>query len=279
MFNDLDATLKALLADASAPADLRAADVSFDTPDKDYKPAQATVNLFLNEVTENRELRESVYVRDPVRVQHPSDKYTSRRPSLRVDCTYLTTTWSAQAGGLKAAEEHRLLGLALQWLSRFPLLDPSLLRGSLASPPQPFPVPAVVARTQEGRSNGDFWSALGIPPRPAFSVTVTVSVEPYDQVDTFAAARSIQVDGVLMSDPALAGRVLDDELAPVPAAVLTVVQTGAQATTSPEGKFAVPGLAFGDYTLKVEPAGRAAAEFPVRYAADHRLCTIVLDPP
>ena len=39
MFQDLDTTLEAMLDDAAAPTDLRNADVSFDTPDKDYKPA------------------------------------------------------------------------------------------------------------------------------------------------------------------------------------------------------------------------------------------------
>ena len=38
MFDDLDATLRAVLADAAAPADVRTAEVSFDTPDRDFKP-------------------------------------------------------------------------------------------------------------------------------------------------------------------------------------------------------------------------------------------------
>src|SRR3954467_11434440 len=126
MFQDLDATFKALLDDAAGPPEVQAADVSFDTPDRDYQPGQATVNLFLHEVTENRELRDEARV-----VERIGDTYTSRLPSLRVDCTYLITAWSAQAGGLKAVEEHRLLGLALQWLSRFPVLDDRFLRGAL----------------------------------------------------------------------------------------------------------------------------------------------------
>ena len=56
-----------MLDDAAAPADLRAADVSFDTPDKDFKPAQATVNLFLHEVIENRALRDEARVIGPGR--------------------------------------------------------------------------------------------------------------------------------------------------------------------------------------------------------------------
>ena len=271
MFNDLDATLKALLDDAAAPADLRAADVSFDTPDKDYKPAQATVNLFLHEVAENRMLRDEARVTARV-----GDRYTARLPGLRVDCTYLVTAWSAQAGGLKAAEEHRLLGLALQWLSRFPVVDERFLRGALSTPPQPYPLPAVVAQTQEGRSNGEFWSALGVPPRVAFSVTVTVTVEPFDQVEESAAVREIRIAGTVVPHAALAGRVLDRTLAPVPAAAITVVETGTRTTSEANGEFAVPGLEFGAYTLKVKPAGQPAEQVAVTYAADHQLHTVVL---
>lgn len=274
MFDDLDATLKALLDDAAAPPDVRAADVSFDTPDKDYKPAQATVNLFLHEVTENRSLRDNARVLDTA-----GDGYTSRLPSLRVSCTYLVTAWSAKTGGLKAAEEHRLLGLALQWLSRFPVVDEAFLRGSMQSPPQPYPLPTVVAQTQEGRSNGEFWTALGVPPRPAFSVTVTVTLEPFDEVEPFAAVQDVHVSSTLIPFATLAGRVLDSSLEPVPAAVITVVETGAQATSTPKGEFVVPGLEFGPYTLAVESAGQPAEQVRVTYSADHQLHTVVLAQP
>ena len=273
MFDDLDATVKAILDDAAAPAPLRAADVSFDTPDKDYTPGQATVNFFLHEVNENRVLRDEARV-----LARVGDGYTSRLPSLRVDCTYLTTAWSAQAGGLKAAEEHRLLGLALQWLSRFPVVPERFLQGSLKTPPQPYPLPTVVAQTQEGRSNGEFWSALGVPPRPAFSVTVTVTIDPFDEVEPFAAVQEIHVHSASIPYPALAGRVLDHALAPVAAAVVTVLETGAQATSAANGDFVVPGLDFGVYTLRVQAAAQPDEQVAVTYADDHQIHTVVLGP-
>jgi hypothetical protein len=274
LFNDLDATLEALLDDTAAPADLRAADVSFDTPDKDYKPTQATVNLFLHEVIENRTLRDDARV-----ISQTANGYTSRLPSLRVDCTYLITAWSAKTGGLKAAEEHRLLGLALQWLSRFPVVDEGFLRGSLKTPPQPFPVSTMVAQAQEGRSNSEFWSALGVPPRPAFPVTVTVTVEPYDEVEEFAAVQAMRIGSTQGRHPRLGGWILDDALAPVAAAAVTVVETGAQTTSAATGEFAFAGLDFGSYTLRVQPAGRPAEQAAVTYAAEHQLHTVVLSPP
>lgn len=122
MFQDLDATLRTMLEDAAAPAEVRGADVSFDTPDKDFKPAHATVNLFLYDVQENRTLRDNVPLMERV-----GGGYVSRQPPLRVDCTYLTTTWSSKAGGLKAEEEHRLLGLVLLWFSRFGVIEDRFL--------------------------------------------------------------------------------------------------------------------------------------------------------
>src|SRR3954471_23379949 len=104
-----------MLDDPDAPAALRDAEVSFDTPDRDFTPTQPTVDLFLHEVVENRELRDESRL-----VERAGDGYRGRPQWRRLDCTYLTTAWSAQTAGLKAREEHQLLGLALLWLSRFP---------------------------------------------------------------------------------------------------------------------------------------------------------------
>jgi hypothetical protein len=192
MFQDLDATLKALLADPAAPAGLRAADVSFQTPDKDFQPAQATLNLFLYEVKENRVLRDAAPV-----ITKVDDTYVSRPSPIRMDCTYLGTTWSAKTAGLKAEEEHRLLGLALMWFNRFPEIGAGYFQGGLLNPPQPHPLPTALAQTGEDQSMGQFWTALGISPRPAFTLTVTIAMPSAD--DT-------------VQDPIVAGIELQDKL-------------------------------------------------------------------
>ncbi|MGV9385763.1 Pvc16 family protein [Nonomuraea sp. NPDC003707] len=271
MFQDLDATLKALLLDPAAPEFLRDADVSFDTPDKDYKPAQATVNLFLHEVTENRTLRDEARV-----LERAGSSYRARLPSLRVDCTYLTTAWSSRTAGMRAAEEHRLLGLALVWLSRFPVIDERFLQGTLQAPSQPYPLPTVVAQTREGQAMGHFWSALGVPPRPAFSLTVTITVDPFDQVEEFAAVQGAQLRTASPQYPALAGRVLDHTLTPVPGATVTVTETGDQVTSGRDGGFAVAGLGFGAYHLRVQAADHPDRQVSVNYAAEAQIHDVVL---
>jgi hypothetical protein len=170
MFDDLDKTLQALFDDDAAPAELRDADVSFETPDKDYRPNQSTVNLFLHEVKENRDLRDP----EPIRVVE-NGLVSLARPPLRVDCSYLATAWSSLDGALKVAAEHRLLGEALGWIARFGTVPEQYFRGRLVG--QPYPPPTVVAQHAGNQDVSEFWHSLGIPPRPAFTLTVTVAVE------------------------------------------------------------------------------------------------------
>jgi len=189
MFDDLDTTLQEVLRDPAAPPELRGADVSFVTPDKDFTPAHPAVNLFFYEAQENHSLREN----GPI-LEFTDGKFHRSAPPIRVDCTYLVTTWSTKTDALKTQEEHRLLGLALVWLNRFPVIGPGFLRGSLANPPQPFPLPTMVAQLKEDQSSGQFWTALGIAPRPAFSLTVTITMALTEQPEEFPAVQEVRLN-------------------------------------------------------------------------------------
>jgi hypothetical protein len=277
MLDDLDATLRAMFGDAAAPAELRNADVSFDTPGKDFSPGQPTVNVFLHEVAENRILRDEARVIE--QAGGPGGRYTSRLPSLRLDCTYLITTWSAQAGALKTREEHHLLGLALIWVSGFPVLDDRFLQGALKTPAQPYPLATTVAQTREGQPMAQFWSALGVPPRPGFSLTVTIAVDPFAQAEQLSAFRDLNVVTTSPQFPALSGRVLDHTLAAVAGATVTVAETGAEQASDAAGRFAFTGLPFGAYTLNVQAAGLPAQQAPVTYAAGSQVHNVILPAP
>jgi len=174
MFQDLDGTLTRLLNDAPQLElpELRGADISFETPDRNFAPAQATVDLFLYEVRENRTLRDP----SPV-VERRGDTYLRRPAPVRVDCNYVLTTWAAAViGPVRVAAEHQLLGQALTWLSRFPTIPTRYLQGSLLSPLRIYPLPAMVAQLDPDQHAGEFWTAMGIPPRPAFYLTVTTEL-------------------------------------------------------------------------------------------------------
>src|SRR5258706_11915607 len=125
MFHDLDATLKNLLADPAAPAQLLAIDVNFETPDKNFTlPApHSAVNLFLYEVKENRELRDPQPIATRV-----GNADIRRRPPVRVDCSYLVTVWTeGLPAGSKISTEHMLLGQAFFWLNRFAVIPSAYL--------------------------------------------------------------------------------------------------------------------------------------------------------
>ncbi len=172
MFQDLDLTIEKLLHDSQAPAELKSADVVFETPKKGYvSGTKADVNLFLYEVKENRALR------DPVPfVTQANNEYTKKMPPLRVDCSYLVTTWSNDKQHQIVSYEHMLLGKTLAWLSSFPTIPETYITaGGLSG--QIYAPPTMVAQLDGGRNMGEFWSALGIPPRPYFNLVVTITMD------------------------------------------------------------------------------------------------------
>jgi hypothetical protein len=262
MFHDLDAALKALLDDPGAPPALRDADVEFLPPERGYAPSRATVNLFLYDVEENRELRNP----EPLRVPRPGGGYERRRPPLRLDCSYRVTAWAGTSAGAAAgvAEEHALLGLALAWLGRFPALPEAALAGVL--PGQPWPPPLAVAQPNGVGEAGEFWSALGIPPRPAFDLVATIAV-PFD----VAVLETPVTTMVIRHRPGAAadgeewiviGGVLRDPTdRPVAGAWVALEPTGGTAATDDEGRFVFPRVRRGfGYRLRARAVGLGEVE-------------------
>lgn len=272
MFDDLDASLAAVLADPTAPVEVRSAEVSFAVPDHDFAPAQPTIDLFLHDVQENRTLRDDLPTLDRL----PTGGWQQQRAPMRVDCSYLVTAWSPLTEAQRAAAEHRLLGRTLLWLGRFPVIPTDYLRGSLVSTPQPYPVPAWVAQRSEGQSMGEFWTALGIAPRPAFSLTLTVALQPYTEFDEFAALQEIQLRSGLVNSPQLYGRVLDADLAAVPGASVGLVELARTATTDAHGGFSFDAVPFGTYTLTATSAGHPDASKGVDYQHDSQAHDVIL---
>ena len=270
MFQDLDETLKTILTDGTAPVELQAADVSFEPPDKNFAPAVPTVNLFLYELKENRELRDP----EPI-IRRVGDTYVRRFPPLRVACTYLVTTWSDKTAAAKISEEHLLLGQALAWLSRVPIIPEPFLQGTLALPPQPFPLPTMVAQMEDGKSAGEFWSALGSVPRPAFHLSVTISMDL--GLETPEGPPVVTKEMILkekmppgVPEPVMdeffeiAGTVRDAvTLAVVPAAEVTLVELEQVAIADDQGQFSFNQLDAGNYTLRTSASGFVTTDTPI----------------
>lgn len=260
MFNDLDATLVQLLNDAPAPElqQLRNADVSFVTPDRNFAPPQDTVDLFLYEVRENRELRDS----RPI-VERNGTSFRRRRAPLRADCSYIVTTWTAGGPGpARVAVEHQLLGQALTWLSRFPTVPERYLQGVLGPPaPAPiYPLPTMVAHQDPNQHAGDFWTAMGIAPRPAFYLTVTVELALGGEV-TGPLVTTWTTDFVVDGEHerpwvGIGGRVVEQPGGPgVEDAVVDLVDLSLRTRTAEQGRYSFPRVPPGGHTVRVVAPG------------------------
>lgn len=255
MIRDLDDTLKSILDDPAAPTELRNADVSFETPDKNFAPALAMIDLFLYEVKENRELRDPVPITEKL-----GGVFIRRLPPLRVDCTYIVTTWSSQVGAAKVAEEHRLLSQALLWLSRFPTVPATFLQGSLAT--QPFPPPTMVAQMDPNKNAGEFWSALGTPPRPAFYLTVTIAMDLTQIVEgplvttTIVGSQQGKASETKEEWISIGGLVRNAAGNPVVDAWVRLEPTGQTEITKEDGRFVFIKVRRGtNYTLRARAVG------------------------
>jgi hypothetical protein len=255
VFEDLDKTIEKILGDSDKP-ELKAAEVSFITPDKNLPLRGATVDLFLYEVKENRELRDPTPI-----VEKVGASFVRREPPLRVDCSYIVTTWADPnaTGEAKVAEEHLLLAQALRWLSRFPTIPKIYRQGTLAN--QLYPPPTMVAQMDPNKNAGDFWLALGIPPRPAFYLVVTITMDLNVEVAEGppVVTKEIRLNGESTFE--IGGTVSNDATsAPIVNARVLMLETGRQTATDDLGRFRFNDLAAGNYTLRVSATGFATQD-------------------
>lgn len=258
MFDQLDIALSALLREPGLQAtlpELYAADTSFVTPENGYAPDPDALNLFLYETKENRELREAWPM-----TRNVGGISTRRRAPLRVDCSYMVTAWSTQNGIDKVAAEHKLLGQAFQWLSRFPTVP--LRHFALAARPgQEFDPPTMVAQMDGAKSAGEFWHALGIPPRPYFNLMVTITMD-LDQAVEDALVTTI-TSQYHAGDAASAeerlivgGTVRDPYQQPVPDAWVRMEPRGDTTVTNALGRFVFEHATRGTgHTLRARATG------------------------
>jgi hypothetical protein len=259
VFQDLDSTLVQLLNDAPAAElpQLRNADISFVTPDRTFNPGQPTVDLFLYEVAENRELRDPTPV-----IERDGDHFTQRPTPLRVNCSYIVTTWgTGTAGPARVAAEHELLGQALAWLSRFPTIPVQYLQGYLGLPGLIYPPPTMVAQMDPNQHAGDFWTAMGVSPRPAFYLAATVEL-PLGAgfVGELVLTRISDFDVAGEPDEpwiALGGRVVGPPRAAagIADAVVDLVDLSIRTRSAAEGRFRFPRVPRGAHTLRVIAQG------------------------
>lgn len=182
MLQDLDNTLKALL-ERHLPRGVSndQYEISFDVPGDDVVVKQG-VNLFLYDVRENLDLRNPIGGGE----RQTDGTVIRKRPSARVDCSYLITAWApgSSAPNLRevALVEHRILGEVMQVLLRFSTLPTEVLQGSLRGQ-EPL-VRTSPLRSGQLQGPGEFWQAIGSKPKAMLHYTVTISVPINEVVET-----------------------------------------------------------------------------------------------
>lgn len=185
MIDELDETIRTLLnASALAGSLLKGAKVSFDLPDAAWRGSLAdlTVNCYLYDIRENREMRTA----EPLRVTSVDKQRRARvAPPVRIDCAYCITAWST-AGTEAVREEHRLLSEVLFVLLKNPTIPRSALQGSLSRQIPPYPT--VIASQDGVKNQPDFWSALDQKLKPSLNYVVTLAMmlEDIDEAMTTA---------------------------------------------------------------------------------------------
>ena len=289
MFDELDATLALLLNDPAMPpslAELLNADVSFITPDKNFPPAltHSTVNLFLYEVKENRELRDPTPIFEQV-----GGAVIRRLPPLRVDCSYIVTSWSNSTDNVQVFEEHQLLAQALLWLSRFPSIPEKYLPADWRDPAkpsyQPYPLQMFAAQVDPNKNAGEFWDALAVSPRPAFYLTVTLAMDlGLSEELALVTTRSTAVrQGT--SGPAgeetwvqVGGRVFKAPDQAVPNALIDIVDAGLRATSDADGRYSFIRVPPGSHMIRCVAAGFEPKTQPVVVPGPPENYEIILTP-
>ena len=283
MFHDLDATLTALLGDnpkASNPytlpgflKELEDAEKSFVVPDKNYLPTVPTLNLFLHSVKENRELRDNAPTVDvPTRRRDQPPRAAPRGvhlPGHRL---------GRQTPIENVVIEHQLLGQALYWLSRFSTIPKDYLRGSLVN--QPYDAPMQVAQMPGDAGLGQFWTALGIAPRPSFYLTVTIAMQIVTgPKEPDYMVKEIKTDILLLSQRSLCCKERSEQTngEPVLAATVSARGTGKIAKTDTYGRFRLEGLNLGAYHLLVQAEGYDTLEEEVHFTRQHQVFHLTVE--
>lgn len=261
MISELDETIRQILI-REGQFDPSQIDISFDIPNREWSQgiSRPTLNCYLFDIRENLHLRHQGQTIDG----HGTPAASRRPTNIRYDLTYLLTAWTRAV-----EDEHRMLWRALQVLGRLPTLPQEFLQGILQE--HVAPIYASTARPDNVlKSPAEFWSALENQIKPSLSYTVVLSM------DREAIPAGPPVSSIILqvrqpgteSDTLFwfGGTVRGQNGEPISGATVHVEGRGQQATTDNNGRFRLPGLAPGRYTLVAQFDGkteRSDVEIPV----------------
>ena len=268
MFDDIDEALRRLLIE-EIPVRNNEIEIAFDQPRREWSARlnRPTLNIFLHDVRENAQLRQSHIQRQQM---HPERQQTAlRRPEIRVDLHYMITAWASEP-----EDEHRLLARTLVAFLRHRELPLAFLPASLRN--QPRPVAVSVAQYDTTFNPPDLWGVMDNELRPCLNCLVTLTIDPHTPVTVpLVRVRELRVEDMVVRSireqkPGLNGSArLDNPPAPekrwtiggqlrfrsLADIQLLVVELEREVPVAADGTFVIGDLREGDYTLQISRDG------------------------
>ena len=248
MLLELHNTLQRLLYERGQISP-REVDIMFEAPTRERvdKLTRPTINMFLFDLQENIELRQSNFetTRNNGRAER---RQAPRRFDLRYMVSVLTT---------EVEDEHQLLWRVLLTLVRHPQFPAEVLSDELR-----VLEPALttqVSRADEGQRLSGVWTALGVPPHPALCYVVTVPVDMNVVIEApLVLTRTARYRHMYASEVAaevgthIGGVVRNEEGKPLAQVKVALEGRGAiEGETNQEGHFVLHGVPSGPIMLIV----------------------------
>lgn len=152
----------------------RTRDIAYDLPNREWSAKRGTqpmLNLYLYDIRENHQMRESDWAVPPSAAGSPNG---ARRtlPPKRIDLSFLVTAWAKEL-----EDEHTLLWTALRVFLANPVLDRELLEGELRAAVDETDIDVrLTAGQPEGvlKQTTDFWTSIDNHLKPSINLVVTV---------------------------------------------------------------------------------------------------------
>jgi hypothetical protein len=248
MLADLHVSLQHLLRERGL-LDARDVAIEFDPPVKSWVAGrtQPTLNLFLFDLQENTELRQT-----GMETTRGNGRGVHRMPPRRFDLSYLVSALTTDV-----MDEHLLLWRAMVTLLKHPVLPVEFLPESISR--YDLPVQANVSRAEDGPRPLDIWSALVSPPRPSLVYVVTVPVDleiaieaPLVFTRTARYAQVLEAGAGQDVGTHIGGVLRDRKGLPIAGARVSVEgRVAPEATTNAAGEFTLAGMPTGAVTLRV----------------------------
>jgi len=273
MIDELDEAIKKLLT-RELPIQNGEVDIQFGQPKREWsaRVSRPTLNIFLYDVRENQKLRQTQPMWETER--DAGGTATQRRKPVRIDLHYMLTAWATEP-----EDEHRMLSRALMALFRYANLPEELLSDSLKG--QNKPIPMMVAQYSELNNSTDIWNVLDNEMRPAVSLIITLSMDPYSPLtvplvrereirfgpSAFPATRHLDQDATIDRFWTVGGQLTSKKALDMQTVGMILLERGDRVFIQPDGQFTIGRLRAGAYTLEVTAGDNPARHFSITVPA------------